>query len=130
MVQPWYVKIIKFVENSPLLARNSAQNRKLASLTRIAPQDMTRRDGLSSWRVILFVTAGMLRGKCGAMYTFWMENRKKPNSFRLGIFFQVQVWNEDSDPPSLTSRERASKNLEQAQLSPLEVVVRANHKIC
>ena len=38
MVQPWYVKIMKFAENSPLLARNGAQNRKFASLTRIAPQ--------------------------------------------------------------------------------------------
>ena len=96
---------------------------------------MTRRDGLSSWRVIFFVTAGMLRGKYGVNNVYFSDGKsqifyEKPNSFRLGVFFQFQVWNEDSDPPSLTSRERASKNLERAQLSPLEVVVRENHEIC
>ena len=52
----------------------------------------------------------------------------KPNSFKLGLFFQFRVWNEDSDAPSLTSRERASKNPERAQLSPLGVVVTNFHE--
>ena len=30
--------------------------------------EVTRRDGLSSWRVIFFVAAGMLSGKWGANY--------------------------------------------------------------
>ena len=63
MVQLVYVKIVKFAENSQILVRNALQNRKLGSLTRIAPEDVIRRDDLSSWRVILFVAAGMLSGK-------------------------------------------------------------------
>ena len=77
----------------------------------------------------------MLRGKYGVNNVYFLDEKsqifhEKPNSFRLGVFFQFQVWNEDSDPPSLTSRERASKNLERAQLSPVEVVVCENHEIC
>ena len=41
------------------------------------------------------------------------------NSFELGVFFQFQVCHEDSDSPSLTSRERASKNPERGHVSPL-----------
>ena len=37
-------------------------------LTVHRPWQVTRRDGLSSWRVILFVAAGMMRGKSAANY--------------------------------------------------------------
>ena len=96
MVPPWYVKITKFAENSPLLARNCAQNRKLPSLTRVAPQDMTRRDGLSSWRVILFVAAGMSSGKSTANYVYFCGRKsrisnERTNSFSPGIFFRLPL---------------------------------------
>ena len=36
--------------------------------------NVTRKDGLSSWRVILYVAAGMLSGKSGeTMYKIWTE---------------------------------------------------------
>ena len=36
MVQPWYVKTMKFVEKLRFLARNEAQNRKISLLTNAA----------------------------------------------------------------------------------------------
>ena len=79
MVQPWYVKIIKFAENSPLLARNCAQNRKLASLTRIAP----RSDSSSRFIVRLKSNTMVQRAKLEGsqpwtMYKIFMEKLKIP----------------------------------------------------
>ena len=81
MVQPWYVKIMKFAENSPLLARNGAQNRKFASLTRIAPHrnsEVTRRDGfpLSSKSNTMAQRANLKGRLPWTMYAEFLEKLK------------------------------------------------------
>ena len=57
---------------------------------------MTRRDGLSSWRVILFVAAGMLSGKLGANYVAKSDGKVKmphgcTRSFWPGIVFPLPL---------------------------------------
>ena len=52
---------------------------------------MTRRDGLSSWRIIFFAAAGMLSGKSGANYVAKSYAKVKisyerTNSFSPGVF--------------------------------------------
>ena len=50
------------------LGRMDPKISKSPMLTHLAPQDtagVTRRDGLSSWRVILYVPVGMLSGSWG-----------------------------------------------------------------
>ena len=58
---------------------------------------------------------------------------EKPNSFEPGLFFQFRKCNEDSHAPSLTSRDRASKNPERDQVTrregELRVIVRRQGEV-
>ena len=61
-----------------------------------AAAEVTRRDGSSSWRVILFVAAGMLSGKSGINYVYFSGGKvgishEITNSFSPGVFFQLSL---------------------------------------
>ena len=59
------MKIVDFQAAGHFENAKSLADAKLALRAHV---EVTRRDGLSSWRVILFVAAGMLSGKSGANY--------------------------------------------------------------
>ena len=90
MVQPWCVKIMKFAENSPLLARTNAQNRKFASLTRIAPWKwLVETDFRWARRVILWHSGQIWKVACREQCVGFYEKNWKwsglTNSFWTGV---------------------------------------------
>ena len=61
-----------------------------------AAAEVTRRDGLSSWRVIFFVAAGMLSDKLGINYVYFLDGKveishERTNSFSPGVFFGLSL---------------------------------------
>ena len=98
---PWHVSHAEIswkIDFSWELGLQNKQNR-FADANRPPPvrtPDVTRRDGSSSWRVILFVAAGMLSGKWGPNYVANMEGKLKIShertwSFSPGVFFQLTL---------------------------------------
>ena len=66
---------------------------------------MTRGDSLSSWRVILFVAAGMLSGKCGSNCLYDGGRKIKvfnefTNLDSFVAFLEISSSHGDSDAPS------------------------------
>ena len=76
----------------PQHQRNRFAHAKLALR---AYSEVTRRDGLSSWRVIFFVAVGMLSGNSGTNYVakiFGVEfSDGRTNSFWPGPIFQPSL---------------------------------------
>ena len=73
------------------------QNRvAYAKRARLTYTEVTRRDGLSSWRVIFFVAVGMLSGTWTANYVVEMFGKvdfsyEIINSFSPGVFFRLPL---------------------------------------
>ena len=70
-----------------------------------AAAELLRRDGLSSWRIIFFVAAGMVSGKCSANFVYDGGGKIKvfnefTNLDSLVAFLEIVSSHGGSDAPS------------------------------